>query len=190
MVGNRARTPGRGPRVTDVRIVYAPPVKEASEPGLPIRRSPVGAGLSSAGPVPLNTNPAKRWRDWHDTTGRQAELVTAAAWKAVEPREGPCRGSACSSRQLFRDSRCREMSQTEQGVAQPGSAPARGAGGRAFKSLHLDHCLPLLLQREPRLMPILKMASASRIGFQKPREGAGGVRPTSLYRLGRGCSSL
>ena len=179
MVGNGARTPGRGLRSRTFDSSTFRQLKEASESGLPFQRPPVGAGPLSAGPAPLDTTPAEGWRERYDSTGRQAELVTAAAWKAVEPREGSCRGSACSSRQSFCDNRCREMSQSRQGVAQPGSAPARGAGGRAFKSLRLDHCLPLRLKRSPRLMPVLHLASASRIGFQEPREEAGGASSTS-----------
>ncbi len=123
---------------------------------------------------------------------RQAELVTAAAWKAVEPREGVLQGQRLPVPPAFSRQPVSRNVANRQGVAQPGSALEWGSRSRQFKSDHPDHCLPLRLKRSPRLMPVLHLASASRIGFQKPREEAGGAQTTIVHvqRLGRGCSSL
>lgn len=59
----RGSNPRAWPPVTDVRSVYVPPVKEASESGLPFLRSPVGAGPQSAGPAPLDTTLPKGGRN-------------------------------------------------------------------------------------------------------------------------------
>ena len=72
------------------------------------------------------------------------------------------------------------------GVAQPGSALEWGSRSRQFKSDHPDHSLPLSLQRGPRLMPVLHLALASRIGFQKPSEETGGAQTNVLKSSWKG----